>query len=67
MKLNMGFKKRFYSLYCYSLCTFRNMNENHFTGLTLLNLQKAFDTAPRDILLGLAKLKQYGIRGHFNL
>ena len=42
-------------------CTFRNINENHFTGLTLLDLQKAFDPVRYDTLL--AKLEHYGIRG----
>ena len=42
------------------LC-FRNINENHFTGLTLLDLQKELDTVSHDILL--AKLEHYGIRG----
>ena len=29
--------------------SFRNINENHFNGLTLLDLQKAFDTVLHDI------------------
>ena len=41
--------------------TLRNINENHFTGLTLLDLQKAFDTVPHDILL--SKSEDYGIPG----
>ena len=41
--------------------TFRIINENYFTRLTLLELQKAFDTVPYDILP--AKLEHYDIRG----
>ena len=41
--------------------SFENIKDNLFTGLTLLDLAKAFDTVSHDILL--SKLDHYGIRG----
>ena len=41
--------------------SFENIKDNLFTGLILLDLDKAFDTVSHNILL--SKLDHYGIRG----
>ena len=39
---------------------YENMNSNHYTGLTFLDLKKAFDTFPHILL---SKLNHHGNRG----